>query len=177
MSIDHRTLQVVTQDPSDVRGRAEGSAGRHATARPLLLLVGAVAVLVIGYVHYYLYFKGGYRGIAPERFAGLTISRAFAVNAVAGLIIAWALVVSLRVPRLAPPAALAGAGFAVATLGAYVLTRTVGLLGFQDDQHVTEAVVAVVAELVALGSLGSWLAFSLRPARSGTVASSASVRS
>ena len=177
MSIDHRTLQVVTQDPSDVHGRAEGSAGRQAPARPLLLLVGAVAVLLIGYVHYYLYFKGGYRGIAPERFAGLTISRAFAV---------------IRRRRVdhrvgssssryefpgSPPAALAGAGFAVATLGAYVLTRTVGLLGSQDDQHVTEAVVAVVAELVALGSLGSWLAFSLRPARPGTVASSASVRS
>lgn len=162
MSIDHPILQVVTQDSRDDHGDAEVSSGLHGPARPFLLLVGAVAVLVIGYAHYYLYFKGGYRGIAPESFAGLTISRAFAVNAVAGLIIAWALVVSLRVPRLATPAALAGVGFAVATLGAYVLTRTVGLLGFQDDQRVTEAVVAVVAELVALGTLGSWLASSLR---------------
>ena len=125
--------------------------------RPLLLLVGGVSVLVSGYVHYYLYFKGGYRNIAPDSFAGLTISRSFAINAVAGFVIAWALVVSLRFPRLAVPAALAGVGFAAATLGAYLLTRTVGLLGFEDDQLTAEAVVAFVAELVALVALGSWL--------------------
>ena len=165
MSIDHGTLKVVAQDASDVSRDAEVSTGRDAVAQPFRLLVGAVAVLVIGYVHYYLYFQGGYRGIAPESFAGLTISRAFAVNAIAGLIIGWALVVSLRVPKLAAPAALAGVAFAVATLAAYVLTRTVGLLGFKDDQSVTEAVVAVIAELVALGSLGSWLASSVRASR------------
>ena len=125
--------------------------------RPLLLLLGGAAVLVSGYVHYYLYFKGGYRDIAPDSFAGFTISRAFAINAIAGFVIAWALVVSLRFPKLAVPAALAGAGFAVATLGAYLLTRTVGILGFEDDQLTTEAVVAFVAELVALAALGTWL--------------------
>jgi hypothetical protein len=165
MSIDHRSLEVVNQDSSDVSRDAVASIGRDTPAQPFRLLVGAVAVLVIGYVHYYLYFLGGYRGIAPESFAGLTISRAFAVNAIAGFVIAWALVVSLRVPKLAAPAALAGAGFAVATLAAYVLTRTVGLLGFEDDQSVTEAVIAVVAELVALGSLGAWLASLRRGAR------------
>jgi hypothetical protein len=123
-----------------------------------LLLVGAASVLLSGYVHYYLYFKGGYRDIAPDSFAGLTISRAFALNALAGLAIAWALVVSLRFPKLAAPAALAGAGFAAATLGAYLLTRTVGLLGFEDNQLITEAVVAFIAEVVALGSLAAWLA-------------------
>ena len=126
--------------------------------RPLPLLVGGVSVLVSGYVHYYLYFKGGYRNIAPDNFAGLTISRAtFAINAVAGFLIAWALVVSLRFPKLAIPAALAGVGFAAATLGAYLLTRTVGLLGFEDNQLSAEAVVAFVAELVALAALVSWL--------------------
>ena len=125
--------------------------------RPLLLLLGAASVLVSGYVHYYLYFKGGYRDIAPDSFAGLTISRSFAINAIAGFVIAWALVVSLRFPKLAVPAALVGVGFAVATLAAYLLTRTVGLLGFEDDQLTIEAVVAFVAELVALGALGSWL--------------------
>jgi len=125
--------------------------------RPLLLLLGGASVLVSGYVHYYLYFKGGYRDIAPDSFAGFTISRAFAINAIAGFVIAWALVVSLRFPKLAVPAALAGAGFAVATLGAYLLTRTVGILGFEDAQLTTEAVVAFVAELIALVALGSWL--------------------
>jgi hypothetical protein len=125
---------------------------------PLLLLVGAVAVLVSGYVHYYLYFKGGYRDIAPDSVAGLTISRAFAINAIAGPVIAWALVVSIRVPKLTLPAAVAGLGFAAATLGAYLITRTVGLLGFDDNQLNWEAVVAFVSEVVALASLGSWLA-------------------
>ena len=124
---------------------------------PLLLIVGAVSVLVSGYVHYYLYFKGGYRDIAPDSVAGLTISRAFAVNAIAGPVIAWAIVISLRVPKLSVPSALAGLGFAAATLAAYLLTRTVGLLGFDDNQLTWEAVVAFAAEVVALASLGSWL--------------------
>jgi hypothetical protein len=124
---------------------------------PLLLVIGAVSVLVSGYVHYYLYFKGGYRDIAPDSVAGLTISRAFAINAIAGPVIAWALVVSLRVPKLVVPAVLAGLGFGAATLGAYLLTRTVGVLGFEDNQLTWEAVVAFVAEVVAIASLGSWL--------------------
>ena len=33
------------------------------------LVIGAAAVLVSGWVHFYLYFRGGYRGIAPESFA------------------------------------------------------------------------------------------------------------
>jgi hypothetical protein len=138
------------------------------------LVVGAVAVLVSGFVHYYLYFKGGYRDIAPDSFAGLTISRAFAINAIAGPVIAWALVISLRVPKLAVPAALAGLGFGAATLGAYLLSRSVGLLGFEDNQLTWEAVVAFIAEVAAIASLGSWLVIQWthrlawsEPARSG----------
>ena len=125
--------------------------------RPGWLLVGAAAVLVSGYVHYRLYFLGGYRGIAPERFAGLTTSRAFALNALTGFLLAWALVVSVRVPRLAAPAALAGALFAAATLGAYVLSRTVGLLGFDEHTTTTDGALAALAEVVAIVSLGGWL--------------------
>ena len=125
--------------------------------RPGWLLVGAAAVLVSGYVHYRLYFLGGYRGIAPEQFAGLTISRAFAVNAIAGFLLAWALVVSVRVPRVAGLAALAGALFAAGTLGAYVLSRTVGLLGFDEHTTTTEGAIAAVAEVVAIVALGGWL--------------------
>ena len=56
-------------------------------------------------------------------------------------------------------------GFAAATLAAYVLTRTVGLLGFEDNQLTGEAVVAFVAEVIALGALGSWLTRASRIAR------------
>jgi hypothetical protein len=125
--------------------------------RSWLLVVGAVGVLVSGFIHYSLYFEGGYRGIAPEEFLGITISRSFAANAIAAVVIAELLVLSLRFTRLAVPAALVGAGFALSTLVAYVLSRTSGLLGFEDDQTSTEAVIAVTAEIVALVSLGIWL--------------------
>lgn len=139
------------------------SAQPHMTLRqPLLLLLGGVSVLTSAYVHYYLYFEGGYRDIAPDSFAGLTISRSFAINAIGGFIIAWALVVSVRFPNLGVPSAIAGSGFAAATLGAYLLSRTVGLLGFEDNQLNWEGVVAFIAEVTALTSLGSWLALQWR---------------
>ena len=140
--------------------------------RLTLTLVGATGVLVSGYVHYYLYFEGGYRGIAPDEVLGLTISRSFALNAIAGFLIAWALVCSLVWERLTIPAALAGAGFAAATLVAYGLTRTTGLLGFEDDRTSTEAVVAVVAEVVALASLGTLLVTAWRARREAVTSTS-----
>ena len=34
--------------------------------KQILVGIGAAGVLVSGYIHFYLYFEGGYRGIAPE---------------------------------------------------------------------------------------------------------------
>jgi hypothetical protein len=119
----------------------------------ILTVVGAVAVLVSGWVHFALYFRGGYRGIAPEAFAGITISRAFAINALAALVIAEALVLSLRFPRLLLAASLAGSAFAASTLVAYGLSRTSGLLGFEETATTTKAVIGATAEIVALVSL------------------------
>ena len=113
-------------------------------------VVGAVALLVSGWVHFYLYFRGGYRGIAPDSVLGLTISRSFALNAIAAAVIAEALVLGLRYRSLLLPAAAVGAGFAVATLVAYFLSRTRGLLGFEESTTTTEAVIAMVAEALAL---------------------------
>ena len=45
------------------------------TATVVATIAGAVALLVSGWVHFYLYFRGGYRGIAPDDVLGLTISR------------------------------------------------------------------------------------------------------
>jgi len=117
------------------------------------VIAGALALMVSGWVHFYLYFRGGYRGIAPDSVLGLTISRSFALNAIAAVVIAEALVLALRYRALLLPAAAIGAGFAVATLVAYFLSRTRGLLGFKETATTTEAVVAMVAEAVALVAL------------------------
>jgi hypothetical protein len=114
-----------------------------------LLLIAAAGVAVSGFIHFYLYFRGGYRGIAPEDVVGVTISRAFALNAIAAVLIAEALVLSLRYHRMIVPSCIAAAGFAVATLVAYVLSRTTGFLGFTDAQTSAEAVIAAIAEVVA----------------------------
>jgi len=115
--------------------------------------VGAVAILVSGWVHFYLYFRGGYRGIAPDSVLGLTISRSFAINAIAAVVLAEALVLGLRYRALLLPAAALGVGFGVATLVGYFLSRTRGLLGFEETATTTEAVIAMVAEAVAIAAL------------------------
>ena len=120
------------------------------TATAVLTIVGAVAILVSGWVHFYLYFRGGYRGIAPDSVLGLTISRSFAINAIAAVVLAEALVLGLRYRALLLPAAALGAGFGVATLVGYFLSRTRGLLGFEESATTTEAVIAMVAETIAI---------------------------
>ena len=127
------------------------------SGRRSLLLVGAAGVLVSAYMHSYLYFWGGYRGISVDRVAGIDISRSFALNAVAGLLIAEILVLSLRFDRLAVPGAVLGVAFAAGALGAYTLARTSGLLGFTESGWSTEAVISKTAEVVALLALGAYL--------------------
>jgi hypothetical protein len=117
------------------------------------VVVGALAILVSGWVHFYLYFRGGYRGIAIDSVLGLNISRSFALNAIAAVVIAEALVLGLRYRALLLPAAAVGAGFAVATLVAYFLSRTRGLLGFKETATTTEAVIGMIAEGIALVTL------------------------
>jgi hypothetical protein len=133
----------------------------QATFALVLTLVGAAAVLVSGWVHFYLYFRGGYRGIHPESFAGITISRSFALNAIAAVVIAEALLVSLLRPRLVIPAALAGIGFGLSTLIAYSLSRTSGLLGFTETTTTTYSVIGIVSEGIAVLALGTRLGLAL----------------
>ncbi len=135
------------------------------------IVVGAGAVLVSAYMHFYLYFWGGYRGISPERIAGIDISRSFALNAIVGLVIAELLVLSLRYDRLTLPAAALGIVFALGALGAYTLSRTSGLLGFTESGWSTEAVISKSAEVIAVLSLGSVLLAAVSARRSSASAS------
>ena len=127
------------------------------SARRPLLLVGAAGLLVSAYMHYYLYFWGGYRGISIDRVLGIDISRSFALNAVAGVVVAEILVLSLRYERVAIPGAVLGVAFSLGAVGAYVLARTSGILGFNESGWSTEAVISKTAELIAALTLGSYL--------------------
>ena len=145
------TTDVSTSTPVDRVDHAHDST--LTTSTVVLTVVGVVVLLVSGWVHFYLYFRGGYRGIAPDEILGLTISRSFALNAIAAAVLAEALVLGLRYRALLLPAAALGAGFGVATLVAYFLSRTRGLLGFEETATTTEAVIAMVAEAVAIAVL------------------------
>jgi hypothetical protein len=123
------------------------------TATVVATLTAAVAVLVSGWVHFYLYFRGGYRGIAIDSVLGVNISRSFAINAIAAVVIAEALVLGLRFRALLLPAAALGIAFGIATLVGYFLSRTNGLLGFKETATTTEAVLAMVAEAIAIVAL------------------------
>ncbi len=104
-----------------------------------LRLVGAALMLATGAIHLDLYLTG-YRSIP-------TIGPLFLLQVIAAF--GLGLVVLATGSRLA---AAAAAGFAVATLGGYLLTVWVGLFGFREVRT-TAGVVAGVIEVAAFGVL------------------------
>ena len=126
------------------------------TKRSLVLLLAGLAVAVSGGIHLRLY-REGYRDISVDRVLGLDISRSFALNALGGLLIGLALVAAaLGLLRPTIPA-VAGLVYAGGAIGAYVLTRTVGLLGFEESRWITEAYWAEAVQLAAVLLLGWFL--------------------
>jgi hypothetical protein len=118
-------------------------------------VVTAAAVFVSAVVHASLWFTG-YRDVA-------VIGAAFMLNAVGGVVIA---VLLLRW-RSWVPWLLAG-GFGAATLGAFALSVTVGLFGFQESLGGFAQWIAAVSEVVAvlaaaLGARGEGYLFHRHP--------------
>lgn len=97
----------------------------------------AAAVLVSAYVHLKLWFDG-FRTI--DR-----IGPAFMINAVAGAVIA----VLLLAWRHSLPLFLA-VGFGASTLGAYLISATVGLFGIHEVWTGVWIWAAAISELVAI---------------------------
>jgi plastocyanin len=128
---------------------------RPPAPRPLLAprLAGAVLLAATGAIHLDLYLTG-YRQIP-------TIGPLF----LAQIIAAFALAVAVAVVR-GPLAAAAGAGFAIATLGGYLLTVWVGLFGFQEVRT-TAGLVAGLVEVAAFGVLAYAALASLRDGGAG----------
>jgi hypothetical protein len=121
---------------------AQGWGVRRVTA--LLLRLGCAALLAwIGYIHLHLW-QEGYRQIPTD-------GPLFLLDAVAGFVFAAAL--------LAWPRALTGllaAGYTAATLGALIISLSVGLFGFRESIHASFVVPSLVIEAIAALVLLSW---------------------
>jgi hypothetical protein len=98
--------------------------------------LAALAVMVSAAVHLMLWFDGvRHQSVGP----------AFLLNAAGGVVIA-VLLVSWR--HWVPP--LLAIGFGVSTLGAFVISATVGLLGVHEHWTGGYVWTAAVAEVVAI---------------------------
>lgn len=105
-----------------------------------LRLAGAGLLAATGGIHLDLYLTG-YRHIP-------TIGWLFLLQIIAAFVLAVAVLVVRR-----PLADAAGAGFAIATLGGYLLTLWVGLFGFQEVRT-TAGLVAGLIEVATFAVLG-----------------------
>jgi hypothetical protein len=125
---------------------------KQAVGAWLVRAVVAAALLGSAWVHYDLW-RDGFSDID-------VIGPLFLVNAVAGVVIA----VAVLAWNHWIPAFLA-AGFGVATLGAYVLSVTVGLFGV-NEQFTTQAEVwGVITEAVCIVLGIALIVMAVRPGR------------
>ena len=115
----------------------------------MMRVVAAVAALVSAAVHFYLWYFEDFR-------ASNVIGPAFLLNAVAGVVIA----VLLLLWRHWVPLFLV-VGFGASTLGAFVISATVGLFGVHEQWRgfyvwaaALSEIVAIIAGLIAARSEG-----------------------
>jgi hypothetical protein len=101
----------------------------------ITLLAGAALAATSGAIHLHLW-ADGYRTIP-------TIGPLFLFQGIAGVVLAVVLAASRRLL-----AALATAGFLVATIGGFLLSVYVGLFGFSDTLAAPWAGVSLVVEII-----------------------------
>src|SRR5450631_3547707 len=123
-------MDVMSRTRQDVRGR---------TLRLGLRAAGGVLLAATGAIHLDLYLTG-YRSVP-------TIGWLFLLQVIAAFGLALAVLISGS--RLA---AAAGAGFALSTLGGYLLSVWIGLFGFREVRT-TAGIAAGVIEVAAFAAL------------------------
>jgi hypothetical protein len=124
------------------RPKMASRGGRWAVA--LLLRLGCIVLLAwIGYIHLHLWL-GGYRQIP-------TNGPLFLLDAVAGVGLAAVL---LLWPR--PLAGLLAVGYSVSTLGALIISLSVGLFGFRESISASFVVESLIIESITVLALISW---------------------
>jgi predicted lipoprotein with Yx(FWY)xxD motif len=131
------------------------AAGTGTDRRLALRVAGGGLLVATAAIHLDLYLTG-YRSIPV--IGALFLVQVIAAFAAGG----WVLGTGSRI------AAAAGAGFALATLGGYLLSLWFGLFGFREVRT-TAGIVAGVIEVCAVAALGT-LALSPAPGRAGVPA-------
>jgi hypothetical protein len=104
-----------------------------------LRMLAALAVLVSGAVHLYLYFD-----VFSDQHV---IGPSFLLNAAGAVVIA---VLLLRWRHWLPP--LLSVGFGAATLGAFVIAATAGLFGVHEHWTGWPVFTAAISEVVAIAA-------------------------
>jgi hypothetical protein len=118
------------------------------------LLIGAAALVAVsGGVHLRLY-REQYRDVHVDRVLGVDLASSFVLSVLAATLIAILLLSGVALGRGHRPLALAGFVYAAGAIVAYALSRTVGLLGFEETRWLTEAIVVKPVELIAAIVLG-----------------------
>ncbi len=145
------TALWLRQLASPRRHLAAAGAGPRVAA--LLLRLTCAALLAwIGYLHLHLWLEG-YRQIPTD-------GPLFLLDAVAGFALA---VVLLAWPR--PLAGLVAVGYTGATLGALLLSLTVGLLGFRESISASYVTLSLAIETITLLALLGWTVLAARAPR------------
>jgi hypothetical protein len=119
--------------------------------------IGAVALLVVGGIHLEQYTVAHF-SVIP------TIGPLFLLNFIAATLLGLILLVPTRSsagrPRLLADSlvALSGLGVSAGALAALLISEHAPLFGFMEHGYRLEIVIAIVAEAVAILSLGAFLA-------------------
>ena len=119
-----------------------GRPGHRAAA--LLLRLACVALLAwIGYIHLHLWLEG-YRQIPID--GPLFLLDAVAAFALAAGLLIWP----------APLAGLLAVGYTASTIGALLISLTVGLFGFRESISASYVTQSLAIETITVIALASW---------------------
>ena len=138
------TASIVPWLPRLASPRRPQPLGRGRRAATLLLRLACVGLLAwIGAVHLHLWLEG-YQQIPTD--GPLFLLDAAAGLTLAALLLVWA----------APLAGLLAVGYTASTLGALLVSLTVGLFGFHESISASFVIPSLVIESITVLALLSW---------------------
>ncbi len=131
--------------------RAQPARSRARAATELLLRLACAGLLGwIGYIHLHLWLEG-YKHIPVN--GPLFLLDAITALALAAVLLAW--------PR--PIAGLAAAGFTASTLGALLISLSVGLFGFRESISASDVRTSIVIETITVLTVAAWTLLAAAP--------------